>query len=124
MLCVSTMIIKILNALLSFQMLCPFAAKQGGCHTVGHFEYGKVDLMFCAPRLLSKTHFQPEDTTPRTQSGTGHHQESNFICLQMHLREKCFDYYSFQSQINYVQLHKHLEELLCFSRPFKKSSVK
>lgn len=58
MLCVSTMIIKILNALLSFQMLSPFPAKQGGCYPVGHSEYGKVHLIFCAPCLLSKTHFQ------------------------------------------------------------------
>lgn len=121
MFCVSTMIIKILNALLSFQMLSSFPAKQGGCYTVGHFEYRKICLISCAPCLFYKTHFQPaaQGQNTRTPPSTGHHQEYNFICLQMHLSEKCFDYYSSQSQINYIQLHKHLEELLWFSRLLK-----
>jgi hypothetical protein len=38
MLCVSMMMMKTLNVLLSFQMLCPFHAKQGGGYTVGHLE--------------------------------------------------------------------------------------
>lgn len=104
MLCVSTMIIKILNGLLSSQMVSPFPAKQRGCYTVGHlilvkFIYNFV-LHACSLKHVSR--LQPLDRTPRTQAGIGHLRDSNFICLQMHLSENCFDYYSFQSQINYI----------------------
>lgn len=71
MLCVSTMIIKTLNALLSSQMLRPFHAKQGGCDSAGHLESRTICLIVCVPCLLSKTHFLlAEDKTPTTQQST------------------------------------------------------
>lgn len=117
MFCVSTMIIKIFNALLSSQMLSSFPAKQGGCYTVGHSEYSKIYLTFCAPRLLCKTHFsslQPENKC----SGYNQAQQGfKYICFQIALQWKMF-YYSSQSQMNYIQLHKHFKELLWFSKFF------
>lgn len=111
MLCVSTMIIKTLNALLSSQMLCPFHAKQGGCGTAGHLESRTICLIACVLCLLLKHTFSlAEDKTPRTQQSTDHHMPSDA------LEWKCFHYPSSPSHINSIQLHKHLEEPLWFSR--------
>lgn len=57
-------------------MLSPFPAKQGGCYTVGHFEYGKVHLIFCAPCLLSKTHFQSAAQGQSTEDTVKHRPPS------------------------------------------------
>lgn len=119
MLCVSTMIIKTLNALLSSQMFHPFHAKQGGCDSAGHLESRTICLIVCVPRLLSKTHFLlAEDKTPTTQQSTDPHCEGSFTSLQKHQWE-CFHCPSSPSHTNSIQLHKHLEELLWFSRLFQ-----
>lgn len=74
-------------------------------------------LHACSLKHVSR--LQPEDRAPRTQADPGHLRDSNFICLHMHLSENCFAYYSFQSQINYIRLHKHLWSSSVFQGPLK-----